>query len=334
MGRGRGAKRRGDAQVYDNLYMPFMNGGRASNNQTNNRQIVLQRMHRRVLGELAMNRFEWKGFEGTGVNVRFLEMMLYFHALAVVFKDDPKYVPDAREPGGMKLARMGTGQIYALRGAASGPRNLVDDPTAFTVTGSNFTGRVLTHNECVPIWANYFRSPDLDIVEVYSQKLAEVDRTIEINMMNARRSKVMAYNENGQLTAKNINDMIDRGEATIPVNMQLGDMVTALDLGVDPKGIEVLSVIRARLWNEAMGMLGINNSNQDKKERLVSAEVGANDDQVGSARRVNLNARQDAANAINEMFGLDVSVDYYQNQPVETVNPLTVEQTSPESGGA
>lgn len=312
------------------MYLPFMSGGRGSNNQTNNRQIVLERMYRRVLGELAMNRFEWKGFEGTGVNVRYLEMMLYFHALAVVFKDKP--VMGENSDGSPKIVRMGTNQIYALRGSASGPRNLVDDPIQFTVTGSNFTGRVLSINECVPVWANYFRSPDLDIVEIYAQKLAELDRTIEINSKNARRSKILVYNENAQLTAKNVNDMIDRGEGTVPVNFQMGEMVQALDLGVDPKGIESLSILRARLWNEAMGLLGINNANHDKKERVQAAEVEANDDQVETARRINLNARKDAAEAISDMFELDITVDYYTNQPAETVNPLTVEQTG--DGGA
>lgn len=319
-------KRAGDRQTYDNFYDALMGRGRGSNNQTNNRQLVLERMHRRVLGELAMNRFEWKGFEETGVDTRFLEMMLYFHALTVVFKDDNEYDKD------MNLVKVGTGQIYALRAAASGVRNLVDNPTHFTLTGSNFQGKRLSIARCVPIWANYFRSPDTDIVAVYAQKLAEIDRTIEINAKNARRSKVLTYNENTQLTAKNINDMIDRGEGSIPVNMQLGELVSALDLGVDPKGIEVLSIVRARIWNEAMGLLGINNANHDKKERVQAAEVEANDDQVGSARRVNLNARQEAAEKINKMFGLNVSVDYYTNTPPETVNPITNEQTG--SGGA
>lgn len=313
---GRNNNRRQET-AWNNFYAPFMGRGRLSNNQTNNRQTVLEAMYRRILGELAMNRFEWKGFEDTGVDTRYLEMMLYFHALSVVFKDGNKIDTEGN------VIKVGTGQIYALRGNPSGTRNLVDNPTHFTLTGSNFQGRRLSIAECVPIWGNYFRSPDLDIVAIYSHKLAELDRTIEINSKNARRNKVLTYSENTQLTAKNVNDMIDRGEASIPVNFQMGDMVTALDLGVDPKSIESLSVLRSRIWNECMGLLGINNSNQDKKERLVAAEVGANDDQIGSARRINLNARQEAARKINEMFDLNVSVDYYSDMPTETVDPAT-----------
>lgn len=298
------AKRKRGDLAYTNHYAP-LNVGRQNNNQTDNRMVYLERMYRRVLGELAMNRFEWKGTEETGISKRYMELMLYQFGLTVVFRDDNIFSKDG------VMTKAGTGKVYALRGGASGTLNLVGDPTHFTLTGTNFTGMRLPANKCVPIWANYFRQPDLDIVDIYAYKLAEIDRTIEINSRNARRNKVLTYNENSSLTAKNINDMIDRGEATIPVNFSLGDMVTALDLGVDPKSVETLSILRGRLWGEAMGLLGINNSNQDKKERLVEAEVSANDDQIATQRRVNLNARQEGARLANEMFGLNLSVDYY-----------------------
>lgn len=307
-----GSRARRDDAVWNGFYAPFMGKGDRMNNQTNNRQVVIERMYLRVLGELAMNRFEWKGLEGTHFDSRYVEMQLYFHALAVFFRDDG----EGDYPG--------TGQFIAMRGMPSGTKNLVDNPTMFTVTGPTFNSRRiraasplsapgLNHRVCVPIWANYFRSPDLDIVQVYASTLAELHRTIEINLKAARRSKVLAFDENQQLTAKNINDQLERGEAVISVNFALAtsNMISALDLGVNPDTIEKLSILRARLWNECMGMLGIDNANQDKKERLVASEVDANNDQVNSSRRVNLNARQEAAEHINRVYGLNISVDYY-----------------------
>ena len=47
---------------------------------------------------------------------------------------------------------------------------------------------------------------------------------------------------------------------------------------------------------------------------MVADEVGANDEQVEATMRIALNARQQAAQQINDLFGLNVSVDYY-NQP-------------------
>jgi hypothetical protein len=64
------------------------------------------------------------------------------------------------------------------------------------------------------------------------------------------------------------------------------------------------------IWNQAMTWLGIGNAKQDKKERLVSDEVAANDEQIESSREVMLKARQLACDKINKMFGLNISVNY------------------------
>jgi len=283
-----------------------------------NDEAILEGMYERILGELAMNRFKWTGFPES-VDTRFLEMQLHLNGLIVVFKDI-----------GSKN-RTGTNHIFALRGTPSGPRNMLDNPVAFTLSGpgmaQHFQGVQLAINKCVPIWPNYFRRTDWDIISTYARKLAKIDRTIEINLESARRTKVLVYDENTRLSAENINRMIDAGEPAIRVKYDLGQMITALDLGVDPKSIETLSVVRSRLWSEAMGLLGIDNANQDKKERLVESEVDANSDQVENMRRVNLNARQDACKAMQRMFPEELGnvwVDYH----------TTLDTTLPSLGGA
>lgn len=194
---------------------------------------------------------------------------------------------------------------------------MMDNPISYTLSGpgmeQHFQGVQLAINKCVPIWPNYYRRTDWDIISTYSRKLAKIDRTIEINLDSARRTKVLVYDENTRLSAENINRMIDAGEASVRVKSDLTGMVTALDLGVDPKSIETLSVVRGRLWSEAMGLLGINNANQDKKERLVESEVSANDDQIDNMRFVNLNARQEACLRMRKMFPEElgqVTVEY------------------------
>ena len=86
-------------------------------------------------------------------------------------------------------------------------------------------------------------------------------------------------------------------------------------LGIDPMNLPNLMIAKSKLWNECMGLLGINNANQDKKERLVAAEVGANDDQVQATRNVALNARQIAAQQISDRYGLTVTVDFKNPPP-------------------
>jgi hypothetical protein len=88
--------------------------------------------------------------------------------------------------------------------------------------------------------------------------------------------------------------------------------VQALQTGVHFVA-DKLMAYKHNLWNEAMTFLGIGNAKQDKKERLVEAEVSANDEQIQSSRYVMLRARQEACEKINDMFGLNISVDFKLN---------------------
>jgi len=132
-----------------------------------------------------------------------------------------------------------------------------------------------------------------------------------------RKSKYINAPENERLSWMNILKQIGEGQDGIfgTSGMDMSQVQT-LDLGVDPLTLPNLQIAKSKMWNECMGYLGINNANQDKKERLVAAEVGANDEQVQAARNVALNERQNAAKKINALFGLNVSVDFKQ-EPVE-----------------
>ena len=265
--------------------------------------VRLERMYLRVLQELAVNRFKWVGLPDS-VNERFLEYTLMRRGLVVMYFDTDY------------------DEYLALQGAGAGPLNMYDDPTSFRVTGnSTFVGKTLDASDCVPIWANVLRVPDWDIILTYAKKLASIDRTIDINLRNARRSRVIVTDETGQLSAQNINNQIDSGSPVITVNNTGYAMMehwTAFDLGIHPDQIVNLQTSRQRIWNECMGLMGINFANQDKRERLVSAEVGANDEQIDSMKNVILAERQRAVRQMNDKFGLSVDIKLRTELPTIT----------------
>lgn len=304
-----GSRVMGRDHVGDEYYSTHLYGAQRkfNNNPSGNRTAILQRMYYRILSELAMNRFKWTGLPDN-ISVRFMEMELYYRALAVFFYDDER------------------GKFLALQGSPASHINMMGDPTHFTVVGPNYVGKRLRampehvmpdrdtvetlDAECVPIWSNYMRVPDLDIVLIYATKFAELDRTIEINAKNARRNKIIVTDENTNLSATNIVREIDSGAPVVKVARPLGDMVQALDLGVHPESVERLHIVKGRLWNECMTLLGIKTANQDKKERLVESEVDANAEEVDSMRAVNLNSRRRAAEQMNALYDLNVEVGY------------------------
>ena len=275
--------------------------GRYRPNAVAQRESILRGMYERVLTELAANRFKWTGLPAE-IDVRYMELTLLRRALCVFFLDNnPTF----------------GARFMALPATASGQRNVVDEPVSFTIAGRGwYNTRDLRADECVPIWANYVQVPDLDIIQIYAQKLANIDRTIEIAVKNARRSRLLIGGKNTRLTLAEISRQIDEGQATIGVGTNYDvESIKEVDMGSDPKNIEVLQVARTRLWNECMGLLGINNANQDKKERLVADEVAANDQQVDAMRYVALNARRRACEEINYMYSdylvEPVSVDFH-----------------------
>jgi hypothetical protein len=274
---------------------------RYRNNPTNNRMLILERMYQRVLTELAVNRFKWTGFPDS-VNVRYLELTLFRQGLSVFFFDRDYY------------------KYLALAGSINNMLNFQEEPTGFIITGAgNYRTKPIPAKDAVPIWANYLRIPDIDIVLIYANKLAEIDRSVEINAKNARRNKIITSSENQRLSTQNILRQIDEGQSAIPVAGPMQDLafIQALDLGVHPDQVINLHVLRTRLWNECMGLLGIENANQDKKERLVAAEVDANNDQTSMTRYVNLNSRQQACVEIKEKFQMEISVEYYTDEERE-----------------
>lgn len=306
-------KKRGSSATA--LYDTFMNGGGNSYNPVIDREQSIESMYFRVLTELAANRFKWSGLPDS-VDVRFLEMTLLNSALSVFYFDK----------------RMG--HYLSIQGGGANWSNVMDNPVGFSVTGSNFVGMQVSAireteraGVAIPIWANYTRRPDIDIVRMFARTFAQMDRTIEINSENARQSKVLVSSEQQQLTAVNINRQIDEGTNGIRVKGNPADMgmIQVLDFGVNPDTIEKLDIVRVRKWNQCMGLLGIENANQDKKERLVSSEVNANEDQTSNMRFVNLNSRRMAADKINRMYpDLNISVEYH----TDSMRP-----TMPEIGG-
>ena len=80
--------------------------------------------------------------------------------------------------------------------------------------------------------------------------------------------------------------------------------------------------MKQAILRECMTMLGIENANMDKKERLVSDEVNANNQQVVASRNIWLEERKKAIKLLNEKFGLDASVEFAPYEDYEEIMKL------------
>jgi hypothetical protein len=289
---------------------------RFASNPSVQREMLIQRNIERNISELAVNRFKWEGLPDS-IDPRFLEVTMLLNGLVIFYWDDDY------------------DKLLAVKASATGYVNFMDWPVAYTIIGpgsrtndiagqTTFLPKELSgfipfveapekeaRKQGFPVWPNYFRQSELDTVRLYSSRLAATDLTLEINTRNARQNKVVVSTTNTQLSMVNLARQMDEGVNVIqPKDAAMMDNITAVDLGINPDLFDKLSIMRTRWWNECMGLLGIDNANQDKKERLVEAEVGANDAQTDSLRFVALQARQQGIEHVNKTFGLNITVDY------------------------
>lgn len=276
--------------VREELYAPFNNAPNV------NRKMMITRMYQRILTERCVNRFKWSGLPDE-IDVRFLELTLFNYGLSV-FYFDGEY-----------------DRFMALRGSGFGNINMYDNPTRFRVYGNLMLERDLNARECVPIWANYMRIPDWDIIRVYSQRMAEFDTTIDINALTQRHPFLIAVGENERLTVQNAYRQVQEGQPVIfgteamnPNTLQ--EKISVFNMGIEKDAILNMQTAKNRVWNECLSFLGIENSNQEKKERMIVDEVNSTDGQVMASRAVAMNARREAVERINKMFGLAVQVDW------------------------
>jgi hypothetical protein len=249
-------------------------------------------MYYNRLLELAINMFEWKGLP-TSVDERFLELTLVSDGYAVYFDDEVL--------GNLCLQCMIGGNLDVYR--------IPIERTAYATNG--YQAR-LTAEDSVIIFNNYTHTNCLLDIEMYARRLYEIERTIDVNVIAQKTPLIIRADENQRLTLKNLYMQYDGNEPFIFGDKQL-DMDGIKVLKTDaPYTADKLNILKRQIWNEALTYLGIENSNTEKKERLVSDEVTTNLGAVEAQRFCRLNARRQAADKINAMFGTNITVDYRQ----------------------
>lgn len=287
--------------VKSSIYSEFL-----APNQPINYKTMVYRFHIWKFMELACTRFKWTGLPDS-IDKRFLELTLNLRGLSVFF--------NSKSYG-----------YLALRASPVGVNNLLDQPTKFVAYGSRGNQfATLSFKDCVPIWGSILRTPDYDIMNYYSSMIAEIMTSIKVSVINSRNPAILVGDENFRTSLENIYRQVEEGQPMIGVyeglGEQLKDRVTALDMKIDANIFDRLHILRNDMMHDCLTFMGIDNANEDKKERLVDNEVNSNNSQIEHYRQIALMPRLEATERINNMFGLNVGVEWNESNILETVNP-------------
>lgn len=246
------------------------------------------------LTELAISMFEWKNLPKE-IDPRFLELTLFTDGQAVWFKDEEldKY---------LALQVIINGRLNVYR--------VPIDRRAFAVNGYQ---KPLNIDNSVIIYNNYLRTNSYKMCVMYAKKLYNLDRIIDVNANAQKTPVLLKVDESQRLTALNAYKEWDGNQPVIYGDKSLDPNILTVLKTDAPYVSDKIYQLKTQYWNEALTHLGISNLNIQKKERLVSDEVVRSQGGTIASRYSRLQARREACDKINEMFGLNVSVDYRED---------------------
>lgn len=244
--------------------------------------------------EMAVTRFEWINLPST-VDERYLELTLITDGHALFFYDDV----------------LG---YLALRSANGGKLNVYDVPDYRTVVANNGYRYTGTEKDSVIIYNNFLRTSSAIDIQLYAERLANLDRTIDVNVNSQKTPVLISCNQQQQLTMKNLYMKYEGNSPYIFGDNSISPDVIKVLKTESPYVSDKLYILKEQIWNEVCGYLGIANISYQKKERMIRDEVQRGMGATIQSRYSGLIVRQQACRQINELFGLDIDVRFREQQ--------------------
>lgn len=256
------------------------------------------------LKNIALSIFKWEGLPPS-CNERFLEECLFQYGWAV-FVDDPEM------------------SYLNLKVNIAGDLNVYEEPLAFQAYSTGYS-KIFEADECVCIKNNYLKKSTDSTILLFAERLAKIELTMDVNI-NAQKTPILIRcDDKTKLSLEAIYNQYEGDKPVIFGTKSLQEKPLETLVTGAPFVCDKLREEKRAVWNEALEFLGINTNPADKKkERLIVDEVDSNNEQIDIQAATMYLCRQNACKAINNMFGLNVSVSKRVDDMKET--PETVEE--------
>lgn len=171
----------------------------------------------------------------------------------------------------------------------------------------------------------------MDLVNYYAGMMALSSETATTNLINSKLAYVaFVDNKSEAETFKKMYDDILSGEPAVVVDKRNKSQADAKNWDMFTQNVgqnyivgDILADMKK--WTQMfLTEIGIGNANTDKKERLITAEVEANNEETITMAELWLEQLQESCAKANKLFGINISVDW-RIKPVEQVKTGGVE---------
>lgn len=250
--------------------------------------------------KICLSMFEWQNLPES-MNARFIEMCLFYNGQAALLYDD------------------NYGYINTLA-ADGGYINIYGLPTEIQCYSYRFNQRRSLYmtdtgeekgKECILVMNNYERIPTCATVNLFAYRLAEAQRTADVNIKAQRTPILITTDQKQYFTLKKMYEEYDGNTPAIfaDKNVITPDALKAMKTDA-PFIAQNIMDYKREIWNEFLTFMGISNLSE-KRERMISNEVDSNNELVNLNLQALLIPRKEACNQFNEKYGLmgDKAID-------------------------
>lgn len=199
--------------------------------------------------------------------------------------------------------------VIPLRCGVTGV-NYWDHPTevqiAVPVLGSM---RRKIGEECALVKLQYDYKGIMELVQIYATNLAMCDSSIAVNLMNTKAVIIgQAEDAKQAQTLKKMYDEISAGKPFVVTRngmVKIGESVIFNPVKQAFVADDV-QLLKRKIMNEFLTRIGIGNANTEKRERLISDEVNANNEESEVAKNHWVKTVNEGLKEANRLYGLSL----------------------------
>ena len=170
-------------------------------------------------------------------------------------------------------------------------------------------------------------------LDVYSQKLANCDCAIDVNVFNSRTPYIFqAPNQAVADSFKAMVDEIGEGKVAVFIDEELGNLMpntpqsNLFVLKAKESFVaDLVQIEKHEIMNEFLTAIGINNANMTKREREVVDEVNSNNIAIRANIKLFKENIERCVEKVNKMFpdaGLKITFPYYEESKRAEEQPV------------
>lgn len=194
-----------------------------------------------------------------------------------------------------------------LRVNANGRYNDYGEPIRRVAYGFNGSIFPVTERDSVLVYNNDLWRGILGDLRMFAGRMAQQDRTIDINVYNQRHPVIAYGSQEQRLTFVNLFKSIATGLPFIQLKDKFNkDAVSTLDISSQYVSDKIYEM-KVKIWNEALQYLGFANMSINKTERMIQDEVQRSMGGALAFRTSFLKTRIEGAEKINKLFDDDLA---------------------------